>query len=74
MAAHGHGGEAPPPIKRDFDATQAVRALVKENAWRADAMSVSLVPAGLVNQEGTPLPIQGEGVRATVGRITLTAR
>ena len=74
MAAHSHGGGTPPPIKQDFDATQAVRALIKAGAWRADSMSVSLVPAGLVDQGAAPLPIAGEGVRATVGKITLTAR
>ena len=60
-------------VTKGFEVMPAIRALIDKSSWDANKLTVTLVPRGLYNPDGTPLPLN-PGVQATVRQLSLVAR
>jgi hypothetical protein len=60
-------------VTKGFQVMPAIRALMDKKSWDAKKLTVTLVPRGLYNPDGTPLPLN-PGVQATVRQLSLVAR
>ncbi len=60
-------------VTKRFELIPAIRALMDQKAWDASQLTITLVPRGLVNPDGTPLPLQ-PGVQATIRKVSVVAQ
>jgi len=70
-AAPGHPLKVASKVAAEYDISNIVRMLSARGAWNAKEATVTLVPRGLVDREGEPLPLpKVSGV--SLGQISIT--
>jgi len=72
-AMSGDTSAAAKPAFAEYDITRPVRDLRTRGGWNARALSVVLVPRGLVGRDGEPLPLPG-GIQGTLAAIVLATQ